>query len=190
MSAASARAAQTDRLDLRTLGSSDFDEFAPLSAEVEFWRWPLGRGRTDDETREFLANCDAAAESDGFTVWGARRRGTGELMGYVGLSVPRFLPEILPAVEVGWRFAARFWGQGFATEGASVALRVGFEHLGLGEVCSLPQSTNTQSVAVCERLGMIRTAARTVPATAMRPAVEVADFRLDRATWQDNIAAS
>lgn len=43
---------------------------------------------------------DEAAEA-------AARLGLGEeaarFAGWVGLSVPKFLPEILPAVEIGWR---------------------------------------------------------------------------------------
>jgi RimJ/RimL family protein N-acetyltransferase len=30
-----------------------------------------------------------------------------------------FLPEILPAVEIGWRLRRAHWGQGYATEAAT-----------------------------------------------------------------------
>jgi RimJ/RimL family protein N-acetyltransferase len=30
-----------------------------------------------------------------------------------------FLPEILPAVEIGWRLRREHWGQGYATEAAT-----------------------------------------------------------------------
>ncbi|WP_424775094.1 GNAT family N-acetyltransferase [Novosphingobium sp.] len=45
----------------------------------------------------------------------------GQAIGYVGISVPHFLPDILPAVEAGWRFDPVAWGQAYATEGASAA---------------------------------------------------------------------
>ena len=35
---------------------------------------------------------------------------------------PTFLPEILPAIEVGWRLDPDVWGKGYATGGASRAL--------------------------------------------------------------------
>ncbi len=56
--------------------------------------------------------------------------------------MPTFLPEVLPAVEVGWRLDPQVWGKGYATEGARAALQSGFEVLRLEEIVSLPQSEN------------------------------------------------
>jgi len=47
---------------------------------------------------------------------------TDRLIGYIGISVPTFLPDILPAVEVGWRFDPEAWGRGYASEGAREVL--------------------------------------------------------------------
>jgi RimJ/RimL family protein N-acetyltransferase len=51
---------------------------------------------------------------------------TGELAGWAGLSVPTFLPEVLPAIEVGWRLGVQFRGRGYATEAGSEWVRYGF----------------------------------------------------------------
>jgi RimJ/RimL family protein N-acetyltransferase len=50
-------------------------------------------------------------------------------IGFVGLSVPRRALPFSPCVEIGWRLARPSWGQGYATEGARAALRVGCERL-------------------------------------------------------------
>jgi RimJ/RimL family protein N-acetyltransferase len=42
-------------------------------------------------------------------------RETRKTIGYVGLSAPMFLPEVLPAVDLGWRFDPAYWGQGLAS---------------------------------------------------------------------------
>ena len=47
----------------------------------------------------------ARYESDGFGIEALIDRATGAMIGWAGLAVPHFLPEILPAVEVGWRLA-------------------------------------------------------------------------------------
>jgi RimJ/RimL family protein N-acetyltransferase len=99
--------------------------------------------------------------------------------------VPVFLPEVLPAVEVGWRFDPDVRGRGYATEGATAALDEAFATLGLDEVCSLPQSDNPPSMRVAERLGVRAGRTLTLPATDRRGAVEAVLFSVTAAEWRD-----
>ena len=46
---------------------------------------------------------------------------TGEFAGFIGLWPPAFEAHFTPAIEVGWRLAQRFWGTGYATEGAAAS---------------------------------------------------------------------
>ena len=78
---------------------------------------------------------------------------TGEFIGFIGRSVPRRLRPISPCVEIGWRLARRFWGLGFATDGARACLDVGFGRLGLTEVMSFTALANRPSRAVMTRIG-------------------------------------
>ena len=48
-----------------------------------------------------------------------------------------FLPEVLPAVEVGWRLARDAWGRGYATEAARAALAFGFEEHAMAEIIAI-----------------------------------------------------
>jgi RimJ/RimL family protein N-acetyltransferase len=93
-------------------------------------------------------------EERGFGLFAVEWRETGELAGWVGLAVPDFLPELLPAVEIGWRLARGFWGRGIATEGAREALRFGFEEAGLDRVVSIHHPDNAASARVMAKLGM------------------------------------
>ena len=97
--------------------------------------------------------------------------------------MPTFLPEILPAVEVGWRFAPTAWGNGYATEGAAAALHEAFTTMGLDWVCSLPQADNPRSGRVAERLGMQLIREVSVPANARRGAVTARLYQTDRGDW-------
>jgi RimJ/RimL family protein N-acetyltransferase len=162
----------TERLVLRPPEVGDLDALAAVFAHPEVWRFPYGRAFTREETASFLDAQISEWAERGFGVWLAELRSTGEVLGYVGLSVPTFLPEILPAVEVGWRFAPGHWGQGYATEGAGAALDDGFDVLGLERICSLPQVDNPPSARVCDRLGMVRERQVTCPATDRRGSVE------------------
>src|SRR5262249_49990621 len=130
----------TARMRLRPFAGSDLDGLAVVFAKPEVWRFPYGRGFSREETERFLASQLEEWDQFGFGCWIAELHGSDRIIGYVGLSVPRFLPEILPAVEVGWRFDPDYWGQGLASEGAAAALEQGFTTMGLQEICSLPQA--------------------------------------------------
>src|SRR5581483_7844049 len=81
---------------------------------------------------------------------------TGELIGFVGLAEPAFIPELIGSVEVGWRLARAHWNRGLATEGAREALDAGFGELGLEEIVSIIDPGNAASLRVAEKLGMRR----------------------------------
>lgn len=144
---------RTDRLVLRPLDAGDLDDLAALHAQESFWRYPFGRGWTREETEAFLARTVERYEDPGLAVSAVVVAATGELAGWAGLSVPTFLPEILPAVEVGWRLGEQFRGRGFATEAGSAWVRHGFDELGLDEIVSISEPANVASAAVARRLG-------------------------------------
>jgi RimJ/RimL family protein N-acetyltransferase len=176
-------AVTTGRLHLARFEHGDLDELVGVFAHREVWEFPYGRGMTRDETRAFLDAQIEHWDQCGFGCWSARERTTGLLVGYVGLSVPTFLPEILPAVEVGWRLAPTAWGQGYATEGATAALDEAFTTLGLQSVCSLPQADNPRSVRVAERLGMTLARSVTVAANDKRGEVVAMHYVIAPHEW-------
>jgi RimJ/RimL family protein N-acetyltransferase len=102
------------------------------------------------------------------------------LIGFVGLSVPNFLPETLPSVEIGWRLAADQWGKGLATEGARAALHFGFGQVGLTRIVSIHQVGNGASGRIMEKLGM-RFERDTVDPSCGRP---VRVWEITRSDWQ------
>jgi RimJ/RimL family protein N-acetyltransferase len=83
-------------------------------------RWDVA---TRDETAEKLEQFEQTWNELGFGLFALERRDTGECIGNTGLAVPDFLPQILPAVEIGWRLARSQWRRGLATEAAR-AVRV------------------------------------------------------------------
>jgi RimJ/RimL family protein N-acetyltransferase len=87
-------------------------------------------------------------------LWAVEIPGVAPFAGYVGLWPARFPAPFTPAIEVGWRLARPYWGYGYATEAAHVALNDGFERLGLGEIVSFTAEINGRSRRVMERLGM------------------------------------
>ena len=143
----------TERLVLRPFRRGDVEFLAALHAEYSFWRYPLGRGQTTSETTEFLDMTFAHYESRGFGVAAVVDLASGDLAGWAGLSIPTFLPEILPAVEVGWRLGSAWRGRGYATEAGAAWIEWGFETLGLDRIVSVFEPANVASGRVMEKLG-------------------------------------
>jgi RimJ/RimL family protein N-acetyltransferase len=145
----------TSRLVLRRWRAEDVAPMAAVNADPEVMRW-IGDGSTRDEaqTRAGLEAAERQWEAEGFGLFAVELRATGELAGFTGLSVPRFLPAVLPAVEVGWRLGRPFWGRGLATEAAEAALRFGFRECGLEKILSIAQVGNGSSERIMAKLGM------------------------------------
>jgi RimJ/RimL family protein N-acetyltransferase len=171
-------------MHLRAFDHNNLRGLAKVFAKPDVWRFPYGRGFTTEETERFLQARIEEWDAFGFGCWIAEMLDSSEIVGYVGLSVPQFLPEILPAVEVGWRFDPAWWGRGLASEGAVAALQEGFATLGLRDICSLPQSANPRSYRVCERIGMHFDRLVVCPATDRRGEVEARMYILTAEEWQ------
>lgn len=145
---------ETERLLLRSWRTDDLGALTALFAEPAVWWYPLRRGLTPEESERFLDRQIEHWEVHGFGMWAAELKAEEELAGYIGLAVPEWLPEVLPAVEVGWRLHPRWWGAGLATEGGRASLRHGFDGLGLDRIISIFQPENMASGGVMAKLGM------------------------------------
>jgi RimJ/RimL family protein N-acetyltransferase len=88
-------------------------------------------------------------------LWAVEIKSEDPFIGFVGLHIPEPALPFGPCIEIGWRLAARYWGNGFATEAALAALGIAFEVLQLKEVVSFTSILNQRSQAVMQRIGMI-----------------------------------
>lgn len=167
---------ETPRLRLRQWRAGDRAPFAAINADPEVMRHigsgVLGRAGSD----ELLNRLRREWTRNGHGLWALERREDGALLGFCGLAVPGFLPQVLPAVEIGWRLRRDAWGHGYATEAARAALAAGWHDLALAQVISIIHPDNERSMAVAERLGM-RVTGRT---THVPTGWEVLVLRVDR----------
>ena len=143
----------TRRLLLRPWKDSDYAPFADLNADpvvMKHFPGPLTRAESD----QFANRARAALEDNGFGFWAVEIPNDAAFIGFVGLSAPTFEAEFTPCIEVGWRLARRYWGQGLAPEAAIRATEFGFTELGLEEILSFTATTNRPSMRVMEKIGM------------------------------------
>jgi RimJ/RimL family protein N-acetyltransferase len=141
---------ETERLRLRPLDSSDLDDFAALCADPEVARHLVGRGVLNRiQSWQQLAFQMGHRQMRGYGLWAVVERGTGHFAGTIGFADP----EGWPGFELAWTLARRFWGRGYATEGARAALDYAFRTLKRDRVISLISPANRPSIRVAERLG-------------------------------------
>jgi RimJ/RimL family protein N-acetyltransferase len=143
----------TERLRLRRWRDADRAPFAAMSVDpevMEFFASLLTRAESDALIDEWQAEL----ATRGWSHWAVELRESERFIGFIGLSVPRWPLPFSPCVEIGWRLARPYWGQGLASEGARAALRVGFERIGLPEIVSFTAVVNVRSRAVMERIGL------------------------------------
>jgi RimJ/RimL family protein N-acetyltransferase len=178
----------TGRLILRRWREADRAPFARLNADprvVEF----MPRVLSKEESDGLADQIESHFRERGFGVWAAELRRDGSFIGFNGLNVPSFEAHFTPCVEIGWRLAADFWGQGLATEGAKAAVHHAFETLGLTELVSFTVPANARSRRVMEKLGMTHDPADDfdhpqLPAGhGLRRHVL---YRLSRSEWKEN----
>jgi RimJ/RimL family protein N-acetyltransferase len=143
----------TERLRLRRFRAGDAEAYAAINADplvVRYLGGEIDREASDAQLARIMGHWD----EHGFGLWAADLRDSGRMIGFVGLSIPAFLPAALPAVEVGWRLASDVWGRGLATEGGRAGIEWGFGGLGLDRIISIIDPDNIASVRVAEKLGM------------------------------------
>jgi RimJ/RimL family protein N-acetyltransferase len=181
---------RTERLVLREWRESDLRPFADMNADpevMEYFPKPLSR----DESDALAMRLQKDFEERGFGLWAVEVPGVATFIGFVGLMVPRFEASFTPCVEVGWRLARAAWTRGYATEGAGVALRAGFEGLGLEEIVSMTVPGNMRSRRVMEKLGMSRNPEEDFDHPLVEPENPLRRhvlYRLARARWSTRAA--
>lgn len=146
----------TPRLRLMLWQDRHLAPFAAMNADPEVMRF-FPAVQTAEQTRDMVDRWRAQFEAQGWSNWAVELKGSGEFIGFIGLSIPRHPLPFSPCVEIGWRLARPYWHKGYATEGAKACLGVGFEVLHLDEIVSFTAVANLPSRSVMERIGLVNT---------------------------------
>jgi len=144
---------RTARLRLRRWRDEDREGFAAMNADPAVARY-LPSVLTRAESDALLERIVAHFAAHGFGLWAVEDLACGELLGFTGLSRPRFETWFTPCIEIGWRLRSASWGRGYATEAARAVVHTGFTELGLHEIVSFTVPANMASRRVMEKLFM------------------------------------
>jgi RimJ/RimL family protein N-acetyltransferase len=142
---------ETERLILRGWEPRDFEPLAGIHSDPDVMTFLGGVQERSDAFRA-LSNLAGHWVLRGYGKWAVERKSDGAMMGRVGL----INPEGWPGLEVGWTLGKQYWGQGYATEAASAALRYGFMTQPVDKLISCIDPNNVASQNVAKRLGEIK----------------------------------
>jgi len=144
---------ETDRLIIRHYKEEDFSAFVEMNADEEVMRhFP---STLDEEgSRNLFDRINTRIEETGKSFWAAELKENNDFIGFIGLSEPNFEADFVPCTEIGWRLRRKYWGKGYATEGAKACLEVGWNRFELEEIVSFAVVENLPSIHVMKKIGM------------------------------------
>lgn len=145
---------QTPRLIIRNWEERDRDLFHEINSDAQVMEYfPFIRTRSQSD--DMFDRIQSTIRETGFGFYALERRDDGHCIGFTGLARVDMQPIFAAGtVEIGWRLAPPYWGQGFVSEAANHLIKYGFDELKLAEIVSFAVSTNQRSIAVMQRIGM------------------------------------
>lgn len=146
---------KTERLLLRRWKDTDLPALASMNQDPTVMEF-IGPVLSQSESRAMIQRAEESWVGHGYGRFAVEIIETSELIGFVGLAQCKFESHFTPAVEIGWRLTHKFWGLGYATEGARAVMSWAFETRRLDEIVSFASAPNFRSRRVMEKIGMQR----------------------------------
>lgn len=172
----------TPRLRLRPLTTGDLPALAEMLADPEVMRHSL-RGVCDEmATRIFLDWCFDCYIKYRTGPLALVDRHDGDFVGFCGVSPEKI--KSATELNLGYRLARRYWGQGLATEAALAALEHAFSDRRFDSIVAIVEPTHAASLRVAEKAGFDRFQTLTFHQRPVRL------YRMLRAQWLQRPAAA
>lgn len=148
---------KTKRLIMRDWKQSDIPEFVRMNMDRDVRRY-FPNVLSAQVSEKLAVEIQKDIEDRGFGLFAVERRDTGEFIGFTGLQVLEedgpFRLEMLPGIEIGWRFSKKHWNHGFATEAARGVLKFAERHTDIKEIYALAAERNLPSINIMKKIGM------------------------------------
>lgn len=144
---------ETERLILRHWKKRDRAPFAAMNADAHVMRF-FPSVLSADESNDNRERMERWDRDTGISFWPAIRKADGAFMGICGLKPLTVAWPEPTDIEIGWRFASAFWGQGYAREAAQACLALGLDRH--PRVIAMTVPANSPSWGLMRRLGMVR----------------------------------
>lgn len=145
---------ETERLILRPWREDDkpaFNAIINTPPMMEHFGGVRPRADIDALIDRLMVN----QQRDGHTMWAVDHKANGKLAGVCGV---RGYPGtgVEDELEIGWRIAQPYWGQGVAREAAEASIAWGWANTGRPRIAAWTNAANSRSWGLMLRLGMER----------------------------------
>jgi ribosomal-protein-alanine N-acetyltransferase len=143
---------KTERLSLRPFRLSDADDVRRLAGDWEIADTTLNIAHPYEEgmAEEWIGTHKERFEAGSLCNWALTLRGSGELIGAMGLVINARFDH----AELGYWIGKPYWGKGYCTEAARAVIDYGFTRLGLHRIHASHFARNPASGRVMRKLGM------------------------------------
>lgn len=139
------------RIKLRAISEADFAVIKEMDSDPRVTEFlPGSAERSDLERHTWLADCTKPTMEEPWGFFTCLNQ-EDEAMGWLHLRPERQNPEYW---ELGWRFLFKFWGQGYATEGARLLMSHAQKELSAQNFSAHALSGNRASIRIMEKLGL------------------------------------
>ncbi|MCK0911672.1 GNAT family N-acetyltransferase [Acinetobacter pittii] len=146
---------ETERLILRQWKDSDKLPFIEMGMDHDVMKY-LPNFLDEEQSVKLIQMASEIINKNEWGIWAVELKDSHEFIGFIGLHNQPTLFEFSPCVEIAWRLAKKYWGNGYATEGAKATLEYAFKTLQLNKVVSFTATINEPSKSVMKKLGMTK----------------------------------
>ncbi len=144
---------ETERLFLRQYEARDLESFIALNKDEEVMKYFAVKKTAEESTREF-ESIKTSIDTKKYGLFAVEEKTTGEFLGYIGICDISLDVDFKPGVEIAWRLFPKFWGKGYATEGALACLTYAKDVIDLSKVYAFTSVPNVKSASVMQKIGM------------------------------------
>ena len=143
---------ETSRLTVRYITVQDAPALVPILSDSEVMHYSIIGVHSQKQIKQFIEQRLLSYLERGFGLYALIHKQEKLLIGYCGFFIQSV--EQQQEVEIGYRLAKKYWGQGLATEAAQEILQYGQTRFNFKRFICLIEPANTRSIRVATKLGM------------------------------------
>jgi RimJ/RimL family protein N-acetyltransferase len=177
---------KTPRLAIRQFTEDDADNLFDLNSDPEVMRY-LGRPAPREVLRDEIIPFHRGVYQrfDRLGTWAAESASNREFLGWFHF---RTEDGDITNIHLGYRLRRSAWNKGYATEGSTALINMGFTNLGVQRVFAHTMTANAASRRVLEKCGLtlVRTVPYQGPDADVIDGVELGDveYALTKSEWE------